>query len=231
MVLGGRERQRVHAVGHHDEAGFFARQELLDDDLAAGIAETAGEHGICGVDGLIRGLGNHYAFAGGEAARLDHDRAALRAHPGRIKGVAGEGGVGGGRDAVPAQEFFGEGLGALELCCGTAWPKAAQTGCLESVHHPQHQRRFRTDDRETDAFAARELDQAGDVLGGNRHIAHPRLGGGAGVAGRDQHFGDARRLCAMPSQRMLAATAADDQDFQAARVHGAAFNAGSGAGR
>src|SRR5690606_35905997 len=36
---------------------------------------------------------------------------------------------------------------------------------------------------------------------------------GAGVAGRDQHLGDARGLGELPCQRMFAAAGADDEDF------------------
>ena len=36
---------------------------------------------------------------------------------------------------------------------------------------------------------------------------------GAGVAGRDEHFADARRLREFPGQRVFAAAGADDQNF------------------
>ena len=42
----------------------------------------------------------------------------------------------------------------------------------------------------------RQRDQPGDVFGRDVDVAHARLGGGAAVAGRDQHFGDLRGDCA-----------------------------------
>ena len=44
VILRRRQRQDVLAVRHHDEAGFLARQEFLDDDLVARVAELPGEH-------------------------------------------------------------------------------------------------------------------------------------------------------------------------------------------
>ena len=75
VILRRGERQDVLAIRHHDEARFLALQEFLDDDLAAGIAELAAEHRLRGRDGFVGGVDDDHAFAGGEPARLDDERA------------------------------------------------------------------------------------------------------------------------------------------------------------
>src|SRR5262249_41528889 len=63
-----------------------------------------------------------------------------------------------------------------------------------------------------------ERNQAGDVFGRDVDIAHARLGGGAAVAGRHEHFGNLGGLRALPRQRVLATAAAYDQDLHEAGV-------------
>ena len=46
-----------------------------------------------------------------------------------------------------------------------------------------------------------------------RYIPTFVLGRGAGVAGRDQHFTDARGLRELPRQRVFATAGTDDEDF------------------
>ena len=124
------------------------------------------------------------------------------------------------------QEFLGEGLGAFELRGGLARSEAAQAGGREGVDHADHQRRLGTDDGEPDLFGLGQRHQAGDVLGGDVDVAHARLGGGAAVAGRDQHFGNLRRLRALPRERMFAPAGTHDQD-----LHARVLSDGSGACR
>ena len=114
---------------------------------------------------------------------------------------------------VAAQELLGERLRALELRAGARRPEAAQPRCGERVDHAGHQRRLRPDDGEVDVLGRCQAHQRGAVLGRDADVAHLGLGGGAGVAGRHQHFGDARGRGALPRQRVLAAAGADDQDL------------------
>ena len=72
----------------------------------------------------------------------------------------------------------------------------------------------------------RQRHQAGDVFRRDIDVAHARFGGRAAVAGRHEHFGDLRRLRALPGQRVFATAAADDQD-----LHGQSISAGNGACR
>ena len=131
-----------------------------------------------------------HALAGGQAVGLDDDRRALPAHPVGVEGLARERRIGRGGNAVALQEFLGEGLGAFELRGGLARPEAAQAGGGEGVDDADHQRAFGADDGEADLLGLGERHEAGDVLGGDVDVAHARLGGGAGVAGRDEHFGN-----------------------------------------
>ena len=114
------------------------------------------------------------------------------------------------------QEFLGEGLGAFELRGGLARPEATQARGREGVDHADHQRRLGTDDGEADLLGLRQRHQAGDVFGGDVDVAHARLGGGAAIAGRHQHFGNLGRLRAFPGERVFAPAGTDDQDFHAA---------------
>ena len=64
----------------------------------------------------------------------------------------------------------------------------------------------------TPSFCA-SASSAVDVGGGDVDVAALGFVRGAGVAGRDQHFVDARRLRQLPGQRVLATAGTDDQDF------------------
>ena len=152
MILRRGERQDVPAIGHDDEAGFFARQEFFDDHLIARGAELAAEHGLRSGDGFFRRVDDDHALAGGEPAGLDDDRRALPAHPLRIERLFAEGGIGRGGNAVALQEFLGIGLGALELRGGLPRSEAAQPCGRERIDHAEHQRTFRADDGEPDLF-------------------------------------------------------------------------------
>ena len=100
VVLRGRERQHVAAVGHDDEARFLALEELLDDDHAARLAEGAREHVLGRADRLRGARGDDHALAGGEPVGLDDDRRALCADRRRVEGLARERGIARRRDAV-----------------------------------------------------------------------------------------------------------------------------------
>ena len=77
-----RQRQHGASVDQSEEAHLLALEELLDDDLAAGGAETAAEDvGDRGV-GLVVRAGDDHALARGQPIGLDDDGAA-RARPRR----------------------------------------------------------------------------------------------------------------------------------------------------
>jgi hypothetical protein len=92
-------------------------------------------------------------------------------------------------------------------------PETPQPGRSEGIDRARDQGRLWTDQRQVDALRARELEEPRDVLGRDADVAHLGLAGGAGVAGSDQHFRDARRGGALPGESVLAAAAADDEDL------------------
>ena len=219
MVLAGGHGQRVPAVADDDEAGFLALQEFLDDDLVAGTAEAAGEHGFGRRHRFGRGLRNDHALAGRQSAGLDDDGHGLRRQPCRIEVSARERAVAGGGNPVPGEEFLGERLGSFELRRRLAWSEAGQAARLEQVDDAGHQWHFRSDDGERNGFAGSQVGEAFEVLGGDIDIAHLGFTRRAGIAGRHQHLADTRRLRAFPRQRVLAAATADDQYLDACARH------------
>jgi hypothetical protein len=88
-----------------------------------------------------------------------------------------------------------------------------EPGRAERVDDAGGERRLGTDDRQRDLLLVRERDQVGDVR--DRDVGKPGLARGAGVARRDEHLRHARRLRDLPSERVLATAATDDQDVHA----------------
>ena len=121
--------------------------------------------------------------------------------------------VGSRRDAMAAQEVLGESLGAFQPRCQPARAEAAQTRSFERVGDACHERRLRPDDSQRDPLAAREVDECGDIVRGDRHVCDAGLQRRAGVAWRDVNLLDARRLRGFPGERMLATAAAEDQNL------------------
>jgi hypothetical protein len=111
------------------------------------------------------------------------------------------------------QEFLGELLAALKARREAARAEAGQAGRLERVDDAEHERSFGSDHGEADVLRTRERHEPGNVHGGDRDIPALRFRRRAGVARRDQDFADARRLRELPGERVLAAAAADDEDF------------------
>ena len=96
--------------------------------------------------------------------------------------------------------------------CAAAWvAEAVQVAAAEQVDHAFDQRRFRADDGQLHVLfgEVRQLFDGGDVDG---DVLALGLGGGAGVAGRDEDFLDTRVLRDFPGQGVLTPTAANDQN-------------------
>ncbi len=73
-------------------------------------------------------------------------------------------------------------------------PKQREPRRAEAIDDAGDERPFRTDDGEVDVLALHERDQAVDVGRGDIGVADAGLARGAGVAGRDDDFVDARRI-------------------------------------
>src|SRR3546814_1768939 len=117
--------------------------------------------------------------------------------------------------AVAGKEILGEGLAACQLRGGGGGAEDARALGTEAVDDAGDQGPFRADGGERHAFVAREREQAVDVGGGDVGVAAFAFGRGAGVAGGDEHFIDARRLRQLPRQCVFASAGADDEEFHA----------------
>ena len=210
------------AVRHHDETCFLALEEFLDDDDTSRVAKRAGEHALGRVDCLVGAPGNDHALARGESVCLDDDRRALCPDHRRIKGRLGKGRVARRRDAVARQELLGKLLAAFEASRESSRAETGEARVRKGVDDTGYEWPFGTDDRQRHAFGTRECDEAGDIHRGDCDVPAPRLGRSARIAWRNENFGHARRLRELPCQRVLAATAADDEYFHRALSAGSA---------
>ena len=116
-------------------------------------------------------------------------------------------------------ERLGEILGALELRCRARRAENRQSRGTKGVDDAGRERRLRSDDRERDLPALREIDKLGNL--GQRDIGKRRFAHRAAVARRDEHARDARALRNLPRERVLPAAAADHED-----VHGSSGGSG-----
>jgi len=210
VVLARRERERVLAVDHDDEARFLAVEEFLDHDACACVAElVARQHHV---DRFVRFLERHrddHALAGREAVGLHDDRRAFRVDVGMRGGRVREGLVVGGRNAVPLHERLREILRALELRGFARRPEDLQAARAEQVDDAGRERRFGPDERECDAFAFREVGER--VERRDVDVLQTLVLRRAAIAGRDIDHLNARRLRELPRERMFAATGTDDE--------------------
>ena len=211
VILAAGHGQGVAPIAHDDEAGFFAFEKFFDDDFVAGITKAAAQHGLGRSDGFIRGLRHDYTLARSKAAGFHHDGRRLRGQPCTIEILAGELAIARCWNSVALQELLGEHLGAFELRRCLARAKAGQAARGKVIDDSCHQRPLGADDGELNAFCCGEVSQLLHLLHADGHIAHLGFACSARIAGRNDHFGDARRLRALPRQCMLAAAAADDE--------------------
>ena len=204
----------MHAVRHNDETGLLALQELLDDHpMPGGTKGVTSQHVAHGFNGLGLGLRHDHPLARRESISLDHDRCPLRTDVRRSRLDLRERLIGSRGNMVPGHEILTEGFRTLKLRGGLRRAKTGKPGGAEGIHHPQHQRRFRADNRQADAFTLGKADEGIHIIGSNFNIPQTRLQRRAGIAGRDKNGLDMRRLGCLPGQRMFTAAAADDENF------------------
>jgi hypothetical protein len=118
---------------------------------------------------------------------------------------------------MTAEEVFRECLRALQARGQPSRSEAAQAGSFERIRHARHERRLRADDRQRDLFAAREVDQRRGVVRGDIDVDDALLERRPGVAGSNVDLLHARGLRDFPGERVLAAAAAEDENFHGSK--------------
>jgi len=113
---------------------------------------------------------------------------------------------------MPLEKFFGEAFAGLQLSSSLGRPERTPAATRKFVHHSEHQRQFRPDNSKVRLDLIGDSDeriQALDISGDALRFfsAMPPL------AGRAVDFTYPRRLPEFPNQRMLAPSAADDENF------------------
>ncbi len=212
VILAGRHRQYMLAIDHHDEAGFFAFEELLDHHPCSRVAQfVVGEHHVYRDERFALVHRDYDALARREAIGLDDDRRAVFLDVCLGCRDVAEGLEERGGDVVAHHETLGEILGGFELRGGLRRAEYPQSGGAERIHHTCRQRRFRPDHGHVDVFALHESDQIG--YGGDGDVFHAVFQRRSGVARRDIHLLHFRALRQTPGQRMFASAGTDDQNF------------------
>ena len=219
------QSQGSMAVGKHDQTRLATEQPLLDHDplRAAGRQQRAkrvlgGRQVVAHEDPLARcqsvGLDDDPAASvrelGGEAAcRLEVCKCRAASH----------------RDPGRQSDLVAEGLGRFDPCGLTRRPECGHASPIEGIGDAGRQRGLRADHGELDGVTPGDFDQPLRVerirLG---HDADPRLGGDPVGPRCNDHTVDPGLVRELPGQRVLAASAADDED--ARRHHGQAHSGG-----
>ena len=210
MVLRGEHRDGAGAVGEHEERELFAGHELLDEDLAPGIAEgLRGEHRDGGSVGVLDALADEDALPRREPGRLDHDRRTERADGEERAVECGvRFGARGGHAGV-AHQLLREGLRRFDARGGARRAEDGELLEAECIHESGGERRLGPNDREVGTLAQREIEERAGVRrlhrGAAAELRQPRVArGGDDVEGR-------MTPRERPGEGVLAPAAADQQ--------------------
>ena len=188
VVLGGRERKRLVAVGEDEERDLLALDELFDHELVAqrgGSPQAAVQ--------LVLRPAHEDAFAGGEPIGLDNAR-----RPGNREPR-------GGGDACRLEHVLREGLRALDPRRRAARPEDRDARVAKRVCQARDERRLRADHDEV-----AKPEQALGIPGADGVALSDA--GDPGIPGGGVERLEARALGELPGERMLATPGADDQD-------------------
>ena len=209
MVLRGGERQSRLAVDQREEARFLAVEKFLDHELGARGAERAAEAILDRRVRLLARLRDHHALSRRQPVRLDDDRQALRRDISFGGARFGEAAIGGGWDAVFGAKILGEAFGAFEPRGCSGRPEHFHPGGFEIVGETGDQRRLGADHHEADVILLAEADHRFMV----RHVERHALGdlGDSGIARRAIEPAEQGALPELPGERVLAASAPDQQ--------------------
>ena len=214
VVLGGGKGQEAFAIGDNDEARLLSRHEFLDHHTVTGAAECiTPKHVADGRESCFLGVCNDHPLARSQTVGLHDDRGALLAHVGFCFRKLREGAMGRRWNSMALEERLAERFRSLELGRGSARSEAEPPRRLEPVHDARNQRSLRSDYGQRNVFTLRESEQSIDVLGTDGDVLDALGHGSTSVAWRDIHPRNARGAGCAPGKRMLAATAANDENL------------------
>ena len=213
VVLGRLQGDDRPAVGDGQHAGLLAVEPLLDHQAIAGGAEDLlpGDR-LDGGDGLLAAGADHHALAGRQPVGLDHDRHVLAVleeldRRRRRCGRSGSRPWGRRRCATgPCRRPCSLPI-RRRPCSGR---RSAARPASKASTMPAASGRLGPDDRQLDLVFLGELDQGGEIVGGDGDIFAVQVG--AGVARGHEHPLRARTLGDFPGQGVFPPAVANDQD-------------------
>ena len=213
VVLRRRQRHEGGAVGKHEVRGLLPRQEFFQDDPLAGRAEPPVDHRRTNRRFRHRTiLGDHDAFACGQAVGLDDDGIAELAscNPGERRVGRVTDPEARRRHPVSRHEGLRERFARFQLRRrrGRTDDRTA-FGC-ENIDNAAAERHFGPDDGDIDILAHGDGEQVGRVGRVGRDA--PRDSGYTRVPGCAQDLGDGTFTRQLPRKRVLACAAADDEN-------------------
>src|SRR5215831_4950195 len=199
-------------IAKDHERGLFTCQKFFDDDFFSRFTK-----GFLHQDSVTNGHGsidvraNDNALASGEAIRFDHiwrfllceiffGRCRIREGSKRCR-----------RNIVLMQNRFRKGFAAFQSSGRLVRSKDSQATRFKEVAYTQGKRQFRSDDCKIDFFFSSEISEFLDLLRPAGDALSQFSDGRA--AWSAEEFGYFRTLADFPYQRVLAAAAADDQNF------------------
>ena len=213
MILRNRHRPEIGAIHKTHQRELLTLQEVLDDNLRTGVAETMIDENVFkSGDGGFLIHGNGHALASGQTISLDHNRSAMFTHisGGTLQIV--ERLILCGRNVVTFHQLLGEILGTLDLRGGLARTKRLDASSREIVDDALDKRHFRTDEHPVVAVVLHEINQRGmigrvDLRGADAVKLH------AWIARSHRDFADAAAAHKCMGDGMLACTGTNDQNL------------------
>src|SRR5205814_4175341 len=202
------------AIGDREARELFALHELLDQNLAASVAEDPiAQHRVNRALGLGRALRDDHSFPGSQSRRLDHHRRREFRQGGlRVAGVAVLRRAGSGNTGFHHQ-VLGKPLRGLDARRLSRRPEDWQPTRLEEIDDSRFERKLRSDDSQIDELVLGEVGQLFLLLDRNRNAARDRRD--ARIAGRSDQLEAWIVAAQFPGERVLASAAANDQYFHA----------------
>ena len=215
VILRCAHGQDVLAITEDKPRGLFALHEFLNHDLRARAAKGAAKHVVNRVQCRLLVHGDDHTFARGKPVGFDHNRRALVADIG-FGGFCGiKPGIACCWRARGVANFFGKALGGFELCRRFRRAKGQHTCGAQLICDTCGQRRLRANDHEINRVFFDETHHRRAIVDvkagafGNRCDTR--------VAGRDDQLVAFRVLQGRPCQRMLTATAAQNQNIHGSK--------------